>query len=445
MLSRTLFLLLSIMLFVSSVYGQAITPVVTVSPNDDNWREVGLDILDIELYQDKLYCATDSDGLLVYELTTGSAHYIDEQEGLPKLRFESIAIDQTGDIWLAAGNHGLVRYHDGEWIVYNADNGLLDKYVESLGVDQNNNVWIGYFYIYSGIGLQYYNGSEFITITMEDLNEEVQEKLYQFNPCAITSDYDNIVWFGAFSGGVLSYDGTSWKYYEDGDGPGHINEISDIYIDPFNNKWICGHNGVAKYDNHEWTIYCSSGYITESRYESLNYVTTESFIHNNVYCCSYNNGSYFFGNYFGGLTVYSPTNWDNVHISDNLRIDHINSLITVEGTVYIGTYYGLYRYVTITEVTKSEHNDKTLSIAPNPSNNAVTIFFNIDDPAGITLDIYNITGQKIQTLCDQYMPSGYHAVTWAGANTATASSGLYFAVLRKEGLISDTHKFMLLK
>lgn len=435
-----------LLLPVSSVYGQAIVPVVTVSPNDDNWRSVGLDILDMAAYQDRLYCATNSDGLLVYELTTGNAHYIDEQEGLPKLRFESIAIDQTGDIWLAAGNEGLYRYHNGEWIVYDAEDGLLDKYVYSLAVDHDNNIWIGYFYIISGIGLQYYNGSEFITINLEDLNAEVQDKFYYFNPCAITLDYDNVVWFGAFSGAVLSYDGTSWKYYEDGSGPGHISEIRDIYIDPFNNKWICGHGGVAKYDNHEWTIYCTSGYIAVSRYEFLIYDTTESFINNNVYCCSYNNGSYYFGNYFGGLTIYSPPNWDNIHISDNLRIDHINSLITVDGTVYIGTYYGLYRYEEIsTDVASAEVNDNKLFIAPNPGNNVVSISYYLDEPTEITLDIYNIMGQRIETLCDQYMPPGYHTVTWSGEKTAMASSGQYFAVLKQGGRISDTQKFLLLK
>lgn len=59
---------------------------------------------------------------------------------------------------------------------------------------------------------------------------------------------------------------------------------------------------------------------------------------------------------------------------------------------------------------------------PNPFNPSTTIEFALPKDSRVTLDVYNIIGQKIMTLVDEVRPAGYHAVKLDGTNLA---SGLY--------------------
>jgi hypothetical protein len=78
---------------------------------------------------------------------------------------------------------------------------------------------------------------------------------------------------------------------------------------------------------------------------------------------------------------------------------------------------------------------------PNPFNPSTTISFALPEANHVRLDIYNVLGQKVETLVDQNMPAGTHEVEWY---TSTAASGVYFYRL-EAGTFSETKKMMFLK
>jgi hypothetical protein len=78
---------------------------------------------------------------------------------------------------------------------------------------------------------------------------------------------------------------------------------------------------------------------------------------------------------------------------------------------------------------------------PNPFNATTIIKFRLNDPNHVTLDIYNLLGQKIETLYSGSMMSGEHELTWNGDNVP---SGVYFYHLTA-GDRSITKKMTLLK
>jgi len=83
---------------------------------------------------------------------------------------------------------------------------------------------------------------------------------------------------------------------------------------------------------------------------------------------------------------------------------------------------------------------------PNPFNPATTIEYALPRPARVSLHIYDLLGQEITTLIDNWQDMGYHETIWYGQDRVgrRVASGVYFAVLRAHGHIL-TRKMVLLK
>ncbi|MBD3234471.1 MAG: T9SS type A sorting domain-containing protein [candidate division Zixibacteria bacterium] len=63
---------------------------------------------------------------------------------------------------------------------------------------------------------------------------------------------------------------------------------------------------------------------------------------------------------------------------------------------------------------------------PNPFNPVTTIHYALPSAGNVRLDVYNMLGQRIRTLVDDFMEAGNHRVAW---NAEQYSSGVYFYVI----------------
>ncbi|MCP4582360.1 MAG: T9SS type A sorting domain-containing protein, partial [candidate division Zixibacteria bacterium] len=64
---------------------------------------------------------------------------------------------------------------------------------------------------------------------------------------------------------------------------------------------------------------------------------------------------------------------------------------------------------------------------PNPFNAQTNISFDLPSNGKVKLEVYNVLGQRVETLKDGYLEAGNHIVEW---NAANYSSGVYFYRLR---------------
>lgn len=82
---------------------------------------------------------------------------------------------------------------------------------------------------------------------------------------------------------------------------------------------------------------------------------------------------------------------------------------------------------------------------PNPFSSETTIEYTLAKEDKITLEIYDITGQKVRTLANTIMPEGSHMIVWDGKNDDAQSvlSGIYFCRIIL-GDNSQTKKIVLL-
>ncbi|MCK4448016.1 MAG: lamin tail domain-containing protein [Candidatus Marinimicrobia bacterium] len=78
---------------------------------------------------------------------------------------------------------------------------------------------------------------------------------------------------------------------------------------------------------------------------------------------------------------------------------------------------------------------------PNPFNPTTNIKYNIATAGVVTLKIYNITGQEVETLVNEHQNSGLHSVKWTAQGIA---SGIYLYQLRTKDF-SAIKKLVLIK
>ncbi len=78
---------------------------------------------------------------------------------------------------------------------------------------------------------------------------------------------------------------------------------------------------------------------------------------------------------------------------------------------------------------------------PNPFNPETTIRFSLPNASQVRLEVHNVRGQLIQTLINENIDAGFHALKWVATNI---ESGIYIISLQTPEYI-QTQKCMLLK
>ena len=93
-----------------------------------------------------------------------------------------------------------------------------------------------------------------------------------------------------------------------------------------------------------------------------------------------------------------------------------------------------------------EYMQLDLCVYPNPFNPETNIEYTLENESPVDISIYNIKGQKIKTLVDGSVSSGYHNIVWHGDTDygSSVSSGVYFVKMQTENQVY-TKKVVLMK
>ncbi|HDY89870.1 MAG TPA: T9SS type A sorting domain-containing protein [bacterium] len=137
------------------------------------------------------------------------------------------------------------------------------------------------------------------------------------------------------------------------------------------------------------------------------------------------------GSQFDGLYMNSVRTPDTEHFFANgqtnfVAFDSAHGIITSEPTAV------------------EEEGQAAFSVAqnsPNPFNPTTSISFTIPDADHVTVEVFNVAGQKVDTLVNDFMDAGKHSIVW---NASGLSNGVYFYTV-KSGDFSKTMKMTLLK
>jgi hypothetical protein len=88
----------------------------------------------------------------------------------------------------------------------------------------------------------------------------------------------------------------------------------------------------------------------------------------------------------------------------------------------------------------------SVSAYPNPFNPQTTVRYTLPAKTHVSLEIFDLRGEKVATLVDLDQNAGAFTTTWLGRNDAGAAvgSGVYFAKLSTASGVR-TYKLVLLK
>ncbi len=83
---------------------------------------------------------------------------------------------------------------------------------------------------------------------------------------------------------------------------------------------------------------------------------------------------------------------------------------------------------------------------PNPFNPETTISFSLAEASEVTIEIFNIRGQRVVKLFDEYKEAGIHRVIWNSRDSSgrTVGSGVYFYRMKTKDYL-ETERMILIK
>jgi len=81
---------------------------------------------------------------------------------------------------------------------------------------------------------------------------------------------------------------------------------------------------------------------------------------------------------------------------------------------------------------------------PNPFKQETIIKFTLDEPMQVTLEIFNIHGQKVTTLVAKHLSAGTHRIKWDGTDVSgnNAPKGIYLYRFNGDGFIKSYKMFL---
>lgn len=97
-------------------------------------------------------------------------------------------------------------------------------------------------------------------------------------------------------------------------------------------------------------------------------------------------------------------------------------------------------------VAKIKAKDYKLTHYPNPAKDLVTISYELQNPGYVTLEIFNLSGQKVKTLINhEYQPAAENQRTWNCTNNSGQSlpAGMYFYRLTVDNKGQGTGKMII--
>jgi hypothetical protein len=274
---------------------------------------------------DSLLCMTNA-GIIMSDKTGSGYRLVDAPDDY--LYSRTIAMDSSGNFWIAISGKGIYSFNAGSWINYNTSNSsILSNDANSIRF-LNGKVWIAH-----GSGLSSFNG--FVWEIFTTANSGIPDNYVN----DVSAGTDGVLWV-ATGNGLGSYANSAWTVFSTVNSPIAADFISAISVDDSNHVWIASLDynlagsfaaGIFMYDGANWNSFPSALY-PGSQVNTIHCGKNQQVIFGSH--TSVSNGWF-----SSGVSVYNGTTWNFYNSSNSLLTNYEVFSITSDtsGTIFIGT------------------------------------------------------------------------------------------------------------
>jgi|GEM_PF-2662513 len=361
--------------------------------------------------------------------------YMEGKTGIPSNTVEKIVEDGDGNLWMAnpSGDAGAIRYNNSVWTNYTPENSdMPSSTVNDYAIDGNGDVWMA-----TSAGLVRYTNS------VETVYTTSNSDIPGDQVTSVGSDGNGTIWVGTTQSGVAAFDynADSWTIYDDTDNEELMNNITQILVRSSSEVYLVSSgflsSSLVHFSNGSWSTIEATALINDMALDSQGQLWAA------------------FGSttdFPGGIGKFDGSAW-TYYSSDNSQYPDgpVRDLeITAQGDIWLASNEGIVVFKGEDAVTDIEEPEERKSMPeqyalsqnyPNPFNPVTKISYTLPEDSRVQLQIYNVLGQRVDVLVDEYQSAGQYTIRW---DAAGLSSGVYFYRLATPEF-TKVHKMTYLK
>ena len=439
------------------------------------WDKKG--ILYISSRRNNPFTAFQTPRLFSYNGNNFSEISIAQAESIPFSAEDRLAIDSSGNLWVASMLGGISRYDGKTWTHWDftTDNLPISNFYNSIAVDHKGILWTsaadcsvnsrcnpGFF---SG-GISYYNEGKWTTLSSKfnggswDILVGLDNKKYfsdaisffdtnqvQTNNFPIGSAIDNNgnIWF-ARNDTLFKYNDTNFTFYII---PQVGSVCSNMAIGSDNSIWFLTIDYAVNFINQVWKKF-SFPYSLSNSWPTpygLARLTVES--SSKLWIATGGQGIVSFDTKTGNINNYNTDNSDigMSYIQDILIDKYGNKWISnwnYEGTIDEFNENGI-----VMSIQQEKNNGNKIPSQymlsqnyPNPFNPTTIINYSVPKTSLVTIKVYDILGREVATLVNEKKSAGLYSVQFNASSEFV--SGVYFYKMQAGNFV-ETKKLLLIK
>lgn len=354
--------------------------------------------------------------------------------------------ENESEVWVGTLNNGIYIYNGESWEILNTDNSSLpsNSIYEISFID--NETWIG-----TNSGLVIIRDDEWEVLNIDNSDLPSNEIW------SISKGFEDTYWIGTRDGGLVKiYKDGLWKVLNESNSGIH-NSVYDIVYD--NQEVLFAGTGGGlfyEFDNNNWTkvqitdlpilalITDNNGHLWFSTQHELYFWERSN--NQNIVKYDYNSSDLPSGEILSlstdienniwigvgsGLVLLKDDQFSHFNMDNSQLINNWVSSVFVDSNnnIWVGTMEGLqvhnpngistHNFQEHIEI----HSIRLSQNYPNPFNPITTITFEIEQQSYVLLEIFNVFGQQIKLLKNNYYTAGSHSTIFDASHLP---SGVYY-------------------